>query len=158
MLERTVFVASALLSLCALGCGSSGPCRGAHCECADTNDCAFHCDVPGCTGTCDRLTRCDASCVDGCELSCADLSTCDLTCGDDCVLSCDRLSDCDVVCGERCDVLCADVGTCTVRMETGVASCARTGNCDIRCITPTGEVDATPCGAGVFGCLECGAP
>ena len=73
-------------------------------------------------------------------------------------MTCERLSTCDVECGADCDVVCEDASTCRVRMASGVVRCARVSECDVACITPAGDVDATDCGGGVFGCGECAVP
>lgn len=150
---------ASILSLLLVACApSSGLCQGDRCECADDDRCEYACGVPGCTATCQSLSDCEGSCVDGCDLSCADVSTCTLDCDDACTVTCQRLSTCDVACGAGCDVTCEDASTCTVRMVSGVARCARVSTCDVRCTTPTGEVAATDCGGGTWGCGECGAP
>jgi hypothetical protein len=148
-----LFVLSVLLAAC-----SSGPCDSGFCECRGGDRCDYACGVPGCTGVCQSLSECDGRCVDGCDLSCADVSTCTLTCGDACTVTCERLSTCDLECGAGCSFVCEDASTCRVRMVSGVARCARVSTCDVACITPAGDVDATDCGGGVFGCGECATP
>jgi hypothetical protein len=156
-------------------------CDAGTCLCSGGRDCAFSCEAPPCTITCEgQNSHCDGECANGscscgrdsncsfdclappCHMSCAAGSVCTGTCangscscaaGASCSFACSA-GPCHVTCEQdnpRCDGTCAN-GTCYCGPGSSCRFACADNNCKVQCAAGASCVLDCPNGGAGSSC------